>query len=409
MTISLLRAAEPRRPGAGLHPRPRLRRRRARARWCWATTSSTATTCTALLQRAAQPRRRRHVFAYHVHDPERYGVVEFDARAARPQHRGEAASSRRATTRSPACTSTTSRCATSPPASSRRRAASSRSPTSTRATWRRAQLSVEIMGRGYAWLDTGTHDSLLEAGQFIATLEKRQGLKVACPEEIAFRSGWIDAEQLEALAEPMRKNGYGQYLHAALLQRQGVTDEGHRRPPLPEVLIARAEGVRRRARLLPARASTSRRSTQAVGHARRRSCRTTTRARRKGVLRGLHYQLPPHAQGKLVRVIQRHGVRRGGRHRGAQPDLRALGGRRAERGEPPAAVDPAGLRARLPGAERVGRLPLQDDRLLRACARSAALRWDDPALGIAWPDIGEPPTLSAKDAQAPLLDSDPLD
>ena len=81
-----------------------------------------------------------------------------------------------------------------------------------RAISRQGQLSVEIMGRGYAWLDTGTHDSLLEAGQFIATLEKRQGLKVACPEEIAYRSGWIDAAQLEALAQPMLKNGYGQYL-----------------------------------------------------------------------------------------------------------------------------------------------------------------------------------------------------
>ncbi|HEV7914770.1 MAG TPA: sugar phosphate nucleotidyltransferase, partial [Albitalea sp.] len=75
-----------------------------------------------------------------------------------------------------------------------------------------AQLSVEIMGRGYAWLDTGTHDSLLEAGQFIATLEKRQGLKVACPEEIAFRSNWIDRAKLESLAKPMLKNGYGAYL-----------------------------------------------------------------------------------------------------------------------------------------------------------------------------------------------------
>ncbi len=68
------------------------------------------------------------------------------------------------------------------------------------------------MGRGFAWLDTGTHDSLLEAGQFIATLERRQGLKVACPEEIAFRSGWIDREQLEALARPLVKSGYGSYL-----------------------------------------------------------------------------------------------------------------------------------------------------------------------------------------------------
>uniref|UniRef100_UPI00258A6151 sugar phosphate nucleotidyltransferase n=1 Tax=Thiomonas sp. TaxID=2047785 RepID=UPI00258A6151 len=73
-------------------------------------------------------------------------------------------------------------------------------------------LKVQTLGRGYAWLDTGTHDSLLEAGQFIATIEKRQGLKVACPEEIAFRAGWIDASQLEQLAAPMKKNGYGQYL-----------------------------------------------------------------------------------------------------------------------------------------------------------------------------------------------------
>ena len=71
---------------------------------------------------------------------------------------------------------------------------------------------MEIMGRGYAWLDTGTHESLLDASQFIATLEHRQGLKVACPEEIAFRRGWIDAGRLEALAQPLIKNGYGQYL-----------------------------------------------------------------------------------------------------------------------------------------------------------------------------------------------------
>ena len=84
---------------------------------------------------------------------------------------------------------------------------------------RQGQLEVEIMGRGYAWLDTGTHDSLLEAGQFIATLEKRQGLKVACPEEIAYRSGWIDAAQLERLAAPLLKNGYGQYLMQVLREK----------------------------------------------------------------------------------------------------------------------------------------------------------------------------------------------
>jgi glucose-1-phosphate thymidylyltransferase len=81
------------------------------------------------------------------------------------------------------------------------------------------QLSVEIMGRGYAWLDTGTHDSLLDAAQFISTIEKRQGLKIACPEEIAFRAGWIDAEQLVQLANPLLKNGYGQYLMKVLTEK----------------------------------------------------------------------------------------------------------------------------------------------------------------------------------------------
>jgi glucose-1-phosphate thymidylyltransferase len=83
----------------------------------------------------------------------------------------------------------------------------------------KGKLNVEIMGRGYAWLDTGTHDSLLEASQFIATLENRQGLKVSCPEEIAYRRGWINANQLEKLAAPLSKNGYGQYLQRVLNEK----------------------------------------------------------------------------------------------------------------------------------------------------------------------------------------------
>jgi glucose-1-phosphate thymidylyltransferase len=151
------------------------------------------------------------VFAYHVLDPERYGVVDFDeqqcamsieekpnspksnyavtglyfydqqvcdiAADIKPSHRGELE-----------ITDVNKR------------------------YLEQGQLSVEIMGRGFAWLDTGTHDSLLEASSFIATLQKRQGLQVACPEEIAFRKGWINAEQLAALADPLKKNGYGQYL-----------------------------------------------------------------------------------------------------------------------------------------------------------------------------------------------------
>ena len=152
------------------------------------------------LQRAAAAAPTRAadgatVFAYHVHDPERYGVVEFDAEGKRALSIEEKPTAAEvATTPSPASISTTTQVVRH-----RRehqalaRAANWRSPTSTRSTCERRQLDVEIMGRGYAWLDTGTHDSLLEAGQFIATLEKRQGLKVACPEEIAYRAGWIDA------------------------------------------------------------------------------------------------------------------------------------------------------------------------------------------------------------------------
>ena len=158
------------------------------------------------------------VFAYHVHDPERYGVAEFDrdgkvlsleekpvkpksnyavtglyfydrhvvdlARNLKPSPRGELEIT-----------------------------------DLNRLYLERNALSVEIMGRGYAWLDTGTHESLLEAGQFISTIEKRQGLKVACPEEISYRQGWIDGGQLEALAKPLAKNGYGQYLLGLLTQK----------------------------------------------------------------------------------------------------------------------------------------------------------------------------------------------
>jgi glucose-1-phosphate thymidylyltransferase len=171
-----------------------------------------------LLDNAAAREKGASVFAYHVQDPERYGVVEFDkdgkvlsleekpkqpksnyavtglyfydgsvverARQVKPSHRGELEIT-----------------------------------DLNQQYLDEGLLNVEIMGRGYAWLDTGTHDSLLDAGNFIATLEHRQGLKIACPEEIAFRSGWIDADELKALAAPLAKNNDGRYLIQLLSDR----------------------------------------------------------------------------------------------------------------------------------------------------------------------------------------------
>ena len=171
-----------------------------------------------LLQRANARNDGATIFAYHVTDPERYGVVEFDERqrAVSIEEKPKAPKSNYAVTG----LYFYDRQVCDIAAAIRPSARGELEITEVNARYlQQEQLDVEIMGRGFAWLDTGTHDSLLEAGQFIATLEKRQGLKVACPEEIAFRSGWIDAAQLEALAEPMRKNGYGQYLLRLLTER----------------------------------------------------------------------------------------------------------------------------------------------------------------------------------------------
>ena len=151
------------------------------------------------------------VFAYAVTDPERYGVVEFDAarRAVSIEEKPSEPKSRYAVTGLYFYDADVVDIAREIRPSAR---GELEITDVNRAYLERGDLPIEIMGRGYAWLDTGTHDSLLEAGQFIATIEKRQGLKVACPEEIAFRQGWIDAGQLEALAQPLAKNGYGQYL-----------------------------------------------------------------------------------------------------------------------------------------------------------------------------------------------------
>jgi glucose-1-phosphate thymidylyltransferase len=164
-----------------------------------------------LLQRAGESEKGAAVFAYHVDDPQRYGVVAFgkDGLALSLEEKPSYPKSNYAVTGLYFYDASASAMARSLKPSSR---GELEITDLNRLYLEQGTLAVEVLGRGYAWLDTGTHDTLLEAGQFISTIEKRQGQKVACPEEVAFRQGWIDKTRLKELAAPLVKNGYGKYL-----------------------------------------------------------------------------------------------------------------------------------------------------------------------------------------------------
>jgi len=171
-----------------------------------------------LLDNANQRQNGASVFAYHVHDPERYGVAEFDSngKVLSLDEKPAQPKSNYAVTGLYFYDQQVVDIAKQIKPSAR---GELEITDVNRMYLEQGELAVEIMGRGYAWLDTGTHESLLEASQFISTLENRQGLKVSCPEEIAYRRQWISAAQLEALAAPLAKNNYGKYLQRLLVEK----------------------------------------------------------------------------------------------------------------------------------------------------------------------------------------------
>ncbi|MCX7207349.1 MAG: glucose-1-phosphate thymidylyltransferase RfbA [Proteobacteria bacterium] len=173
-----------------------------------------------LLQAASAKTSGASVFAYRVTDPERYGVVEFDeqGKAVSLEEKPVQPKSNYAVTGLYFYDNRVIEIAKAIKPSPR----GELEITDVNAAYlAMGELDVQTMGRGYAWLDTGTHESMLEASQFIQTIESRQGLKVCCPEEIAYRSGWIDATQIEKLSQPLKKNAYGQYLLKILSEKNG--------------------------------------------------------------------------------------------------------------------------------------------------------------------------------------------
>ncbi len=393
------------RAGAGVHHRPRVRRRTSRRRWCSATTSSTATISRSSSSAPMRAADGATVFAYHVHDPERYGVVEFDAKGRALSHRGKAARSR---SRNYAVTglyfydNQVLRHRRRHQAVAR--AASSRSPTSTRRYLERRRARRRDDGARHAWLDTGTHESLLEAATFIATLEKRQGLVIACPEEIAYRQA---LDRRRAIARARQAAGEERLRPISARSSEGPSRMAMQvtATALPDVMIIEPKvfgdargfffesfNAREFAEQVEARRRVRAGQSFALGAGRAaraalsdRACAGQARARGRG-----------------------RSVRRRGRPAPQLAELRQVGRRRC-------------CRRRTSGSCGFRRA----SRTASSCCRESAeflykttdywypehersIVWNDPALGIEWPIDGEP-LLAAKDAAGKrLADADVL-
>jgi glucose-1-phosphate thymidylyltransferase len=342
------------------------------------------------LKLAGQQASGATVFAYHVHDPERYGVVEFDAagQAISLEEKPTQPKSNYAVTGLYFYDNQVLDIARDLKPSPR---GELEITDVNRVYLERQQLNVQVMGRGHAWLDTGTHESLLDASQFIATIEKRQGLKVACPEEIAFRKGWVDAAQLEALAQPMLKNPLRPILDECF-EGKGVL---MRSTPtaIPDALILEPKVFGDDRGFFYE--SYNQQAFQAATGLDVTFVQDNHSKSARNVLRGLHYQVEQ-PQGKLVRVVQGEvfdvavDIRKGSKTFGLW-----VGQILSAENKKQLWVPPGLAHGFVVLSETAEFLYKTTD--YYAPAHERCIAWNDPDLAIDWQMQGEP-LLSAKDA-----------